>query len=720
MDSQNKISCRSTKSPTRHTLPMLGSSLMGFWFLLLLLFTIPCDGQVFCDPVNPSYGTCFVQTGSYPGELAYAATVIDGESSVLVSDYLSGIFYKFPIAGMSSSSSYACPLGPATYLGVAWNTDEDVLYWIVNDQGSRLLVTSSSGGNLISQVPLTLPAGVLTVTGLTWNPATGNFWTNDLDNDVYHELLSDGSFTGNSFSNPAAGGAGAFGLGLTSVLDPITGDYLLDLPVGPASAQRANQVIRVDESGNEVGLFYPLASVNSLTGYITGIAWSETGSWGGPSDFVVDLDNNMVVEVAVPNPNAPSVSTLNCSADGDNNVTLSWLNPITYTSIQISRDGEQIAEIGPGIESFVDEDLDSGTHQYDLKPIPASGVDLPAATCQVVVGFGRLLGTISHGGSSAGPSTVIESSGRLLVADESGLTAWLYEKDLTPVGSIPGPFSTTVTLSGLAWNSSNDTIAWLTANGDLRITDLAGVELSASSIQSPSGGLVGEICWSNFLGRYLGLDRSSIDIFEFDADGTVGTSTQQPPGTATGAAAFLGGITDRGDSLSLVIDVAVGSLQDNGISRIERSVDGTKAGLGFDLAPSANSGEIVSLSSSEAGPFGTPVSYVVGKDTGIIYMLSANLAGTGSDFVRGEVVVDGTINLLDVTQTLLLLFDAGQDPSECLDALDSNDDGLFNIADAISTLEYLFQGGTTPPAPNGACGTDDSIDNLTCQNFDGC
>ena len=172
--------------------------------------------------------------------------------------------------------------------------------------------------------------------------------------------------------------------------------------------------------------------------------------------------------------------------------------------------------------------------------------------------------------------------------------------------------------------------------------------------------------------------------------------------------------------MSLVVDVAVGSALDNGIARVERSVDGAAVGLGFDLAPSANSGEIVSLSSSESGPFSGPVSYVVGRDSGTIYLLSANLAGTGSDFIRGEVVADGSLNLLDVTQMLLLMFDSSQDPSACPDALDTNDDGLFNIADAVSLLAYLFQGGSSPPPPNEACGPDDTIDNLTCQQFDGC
>jgi len=43
-----------------------------------------------------------------------------------------------------------------------------------------------------------------------------------------------------------------------------------------------------------------------------------------------------------------------------------------------------------------------------------------------------------------------------------------------------------------------------------------------------------------------------------------------------------------------------------------------------------------------------------------------------------------------------------------------------DITDAISLLEFLFLGGSVPPAPSSSCGPDESIDNLTCQEFDGC
>jgi hypothetical protein len=351
----------------------------------------------------------------------------------------------------------------------------------------------------------------------------------------------------------------------------------------------------------------------------------------------------------------------------------------------------------------------------------ASGAILPAAICDVVVGFGRLLGQVAFGGSQSGPTTVIESTNQLVVADASGLTAWLYSKDLTPVSSIAGPFTTTVNLSGLAWNASDDTLAWMTEAGELIHTDLQGSIISSTTLQSPTPlGLIGEITWSTNRQQFLGIDRSVASFFAFDADGTTNGMWMSVPPTPTGAAVFLAGITSRDTANNSVCDFAVGSLNDAGISRIERSVDGVTSGIGFDTAPSVNTGEVVGISSTETGPFGTPVSYLIGGDNGVIYMFSGDLTGTGSEFIRGELNMDGTRNLVDVTVLLLNLFGQAQTPSTCIDASDINDDGLVNIADAISLLEYLFEGGSVPPAPSSSCGPDDSIDNLTCQEFDGC
>lgn len=112
------------------------------------------------------------------------------------------------------------------------------------------------------------------------------------------------------------------------------------------------------------------------------------------------------------------------------------------------------------------------------------------------------------------------------------------------------------------------------------------------------------------------------------------------------------------------------------------------------------------------------MTYVVGRDSGTITMLSGDLSGTGSDFIRADAVADGSLNLLNATEMLFQLFLVND--SVCSDALDANDDGAFNIADPLFLLDYLFSGGTPISDPSGVCGEDPTVDNLTCQEFPGC
>ncbi|MFL2858887.1 MAG: hypothetical protein ACJ0DK_10845 [Planctomycetota bacterium] len=695
------------------------------WLLLALILIVgsvqnQASAQVFCDPANPTYGTCFLQTGTFSGDLPFAVTLNPATNDLFVADYLSGVFYRYNALDLAAASeNLPCPKGPATYLGMAYSVLDSNLYWIVNDQGSLLLVVSSLGGSFISETELTPPSGTTALSGLAWFPSSNSLWTNDFENDQYLEMNMDGSFTGNSFANPQSSGtAGAFGLGLSVAQDILTFEFFFDLPVGPPSANRTSLVERVNSNGESQGLSFPLASINNLSGWITGIAWAPQGSAAeSPSNYILDLTNRVIVEVPVPNPPAPSIASVDCTADGSNNVTLSWNNPLSYDQIEIFRDGTLISTIGPGGDTFLDEDLDPGTYSYEVIPFPAgSTVGLPAATCELVVGFGRLLGEVAHNGTSPGGADVIESTNQLIVADSSGLTAWFYQKDLTPLStSIPGPYSSAQSLAGIAVDV-DDNLAWLTESGDLRITDLSGTETAAFALALDPGAVLSGLTWSPQMEGWLTVNLAEGLILKINTDGSLEEVPAALP-TGMSAATFFGGIASRAGSTN-VYDLAFGALNSGGVTRLDRFVGNTPVGLGFDLTPSVNSGDIHGLAATPNGPFNFPVTYVVGRDSGTITMLSGDLSGTGSDFVRGDAVPDGSLNLLDATEMLLELFQL-QD-SVCTDSLDANDDGAFNIADPLFLLDYLFSGGTPISDPSGVCGEDPTVDNLTCQEFPGC
>ncbi len=90
-----------------------------------------------------------------------------------------------------------------------------------------------------------------------------------------------------------------------------------------------------------------------------------------------------------------------------------------------------------------------------------------------------------------------------------------------------------------------------------------------------------------------------------------------------------------------------------------------------------------------------------------------------TDFSRGDVNQDGTLDLSDGISVLLYLFGFKPEPG-CLKSADVNDDALVNIADAVAALAYLYAGGEAPPEPFPGCGLDPTADSLTCSSHSPC
>lgn len=98
---------------------------------------------------------------------------------------------------------------------------------------------------------------------------------------------------------------------------------------------------------------------------------------------------------------------------------------------------------------------------------------------------------------------------------------------------------------------------------------------------------------------------------------------------------------------------------------------------------------------------------------------TAALPAGGPEFVRGDVNLDGGIDISDAIAILSALFSGGL--IGCSDAADTNDDGANDIADAVLLLSSLFVPGSmpiSPPSPN--CGEDPTPDALDCAGVTGC
>jgi len=91
-------------------------------------------------------------------------------------------------------------------------------------------------------------------------------------------------------------------------------------------------------------------------------------------------------------------------------------------------------------------------------------------------------------------------------------------------------------------------------------------------------------------------------------------------------------------------------------------------------------------------------------------------------FRRGDVNVDGGVNIADAIRLLNALFVPGSPQPDCYDSADVNDDGGNNVADAVYLLNALFvPGSDNPPAPGALeCGVDPTDDAFDCALYLAC
>ena len=83
-----------------------------------------------------------------------------------------------------------------------------------------------------------------------------------------------------------------------------------------------------------------------------------------------------------------------------------------------------------------------------------------------------------------------------------------------------------------------------------------------------------------------------------------------------------------------------------------------------------------------------------------------------SDFIRGDVNDDGSVDIADAIEVLDIVFLGS--PTECFPAADANDDNLVNIADAVTVHGSLFTPGAPALPPPNSCGVDDMAPLVPC------
>jgi len=105
-----------------------------------------------------------------------------------------------------------------------------------------------------------------------------------------------------------------------------------------------------------------------------------------------------------------------------------------------------------------------------------------------------------------------------------------------------------------------------------------------------------------------------------------------------------------------------------------------------------------------------------------IYLVDLDRIMEEAVFRRGDCNEDGKLDVTDVINFLNYQFVGSIGSPDCQDACDTDDNGVLDLTDAVRSLNYQFTGTASAPEPPGPfeCGIDPTIDELTCETFEGC
>jgi formylglycine-generating enzyme required for sulfatase activity len=86
-------------------------------------------------------------------------------------------------------------------------------------------------------------------------------------------------------------------------------------------------------------------------------------------------------------------------------------------------------------------------------------------------------------------------------------------------------------------------------------------------------------------------------------------------------------------------------------------------------------------------------------------------------FIRGDVDMNFSLDLGDVSDLLGYLYFDNPERLDCEAAADWNIDGQVDLGDVLATLFYLFAAGSPPNLPYPTCGEDPAPTGLSCESY---
>lgn len=575
-------------------------------------------------PTPAAAGDIINQVGGLVGGAPLGIT-IDGSDQVIVNDLFSGAAQIYDL-DLVLIAPLVTPV-TQTATGVAYNPTSDTIFWVDADGAgatNNLLVETDLAGALLSSVPLSPSAGLATAlpAGIAYSTATNTIWVNDILNDVYYQVNLDGTLAGGQFLNPddVPPGTGAFGNGISHV----EGGTYFDLPAGTVAEGQVSRMYRIDS----VATVFDEASLLTVPDtFINGNVWSPNGSTLLEANYIVGNATNQIFEVEMTLGGTPcpylQVSGFSCDQVGAD-VVLDWTNNAAYDEIRVLRDGTQVGTLAGSATTFTDTAPPSGvTSVYELE------TELSMDTCGGGVCTIQILAPgqaiADYPGAAAFGITVVESTDTVVVSDLNDGTAYLFDRDLSPLGGLAlAGVAVGEQVTGITWEPVSDTLFFLnTTTATLVQMDLGGTLVATFPVASPAGGALGGMSM-NCAGDALVINDIGTDIyFEVDLAGiATGVTFNNPANFPIGTGAFGNGLTVNaaGDGYDLPIgDIA--AAQVNEITRVD--CVGTEIGC----AEPVGTGTFVAddfvngIANTSGGPGGAAgeFRYVVGNATGRIF-----------------------------------------------------------------------------------------------------
>ncbi len=396
---------------------------------------------------------------------------------------------------------------------------------------------------------------------------------------------------------------------------------------------------------------------------------------------------------------------LTCDSDcqtGD--VTLTWLNPVTYTTIDVLRDGIVIATLPGDATTHVDT-VASGLYQYEL--VGSCDPGATSTTCSTIHAPYSGETHLIYAGER--PAGAIDSVGAVRAALQANGESPLVITDLT--SDCYQGFPTT----GVVWvllgtfpdsrvltvDEGQQLADWAAAGAAVYIegADVWGFDDPTPFAQydgiEDTTALDGDDSFENM----IGLAHADLDLSDLTA------AYQQDQLTSSD---FTDQLLPTGATPGQTTDLPAGSA--GLIWQDETALYGT--GVYFQAADP--NGRVIAQSWEFGGYAGDS------DDLAARYLNVLAPVDPSAQFRRGDANDDGSVQISDAVFLLSYLFIPGSDDPPCFSAADPNDDGSVQISDAVYLLSYLFvPSSPPPPAPFPDCGVEGTPDGLLC-DLSGC